>query len=450
MYWTPLFLTSNLRLTKGEGNGSQRIQIDATYSMSHEKAAANDENLSLLRLLNPEVLADPHALYRTLRAHSPVHWDPYMHAWVVTSYAEAVTVLKDFSADRTPPLAYLDQLGLSLMKPFAEVMLQQMMFMDGAMHARLRGICAAAFTPRRVEELRAEIESIADELIDNVIEAGRMDMIADFANRLPAIVTAKLLGVPVEDHEQLHAWVIDLAEVLGNFQHHPDRVAEIVRSLGDLKNYVAARMDEQSGRPTSGLIYSLMTTEVDGHRLSDDEVIANTIITLIGGHETTTNLIASGFLTLLRDPENFQQLRNHPEIIGSAIEELLRFESPVQHTARIAPADMQLAGKTIRKDSRVVAVLAAANRDPSRFSGPDHLDLRRPDNRHLAFGWAAHFCFGAPLARMEGQIAFNKLLRRLSKPALLDQALNWRENAGLRGLTALNITFAPGLRARRA
>ena len=410
--------------------------------MSHKDA--DSENLSLLRLLNPEVLAEPHALYRSLRELSPVHWDPYMHAWVVTSYAEAVTVLKDFSADRTPPLAYLDQLGLSLMKPFAEVMLQQMMFMDGAMHARLRGICAAAFTPRRVEELRAEIEFIADELIDNVIESGRMDMIADFANRFPAIVTAKLLGVPVEDHEQLHAWVIDLAEVLGNFQHHPDRVAEIVRSLEDLKRYVAARMAEQRRSPASGLIHSLMTTEVDGHRLSDDEVIANTIITLIGGHETTTNLIASGFLTLLRDPENFEQLRNHPEIVGSAVEELLRFESPVQHTARIAPADMQLGGKTIRKDARVVAVLAAANRDPNRFPGPDRLDLLRPDNRHLAFGWAAHFCFGAPLARMEGQIAFNKLLRRLSRPALRDKTLSWRENAGLRGLTELHISFDPG------
>jgi hypothetical protein len=366
-----------------------------------------------------------------------------MHAWVVTSYPEVVTVLKNYSADRTPQPAYLDQLGLSLMKPFAEVMLQQMMFMDGAMHARLRNICAAAFTPRRVEELRAVIESIADELIDKVIASGRLDMIADFANPLPAIVTAQLLGVPIEDHEQLHAWVLDLAEVLGNFQHHPDRVAEIVRSLEDLKNYVAARMEEQRSRATQGLIYSLMTAEVDGQRLSDEQVIANVIITLIGGHETTTNLITSGFLTLLRDPDSLQQLRNHPEIIGSAVEELLRFESPVQHTARIAPADMDLGGKKIKKDARVVAVLAAANRDPNRFPDPDRLDLLRPDNRHLAFGWAAHFCFGAPLARMEGQIAFNKLLRRLSRPALLDKKLDWRENAGLRGLIALNISFDP-------
>ena len=199
---------------------------------------ANDEHLSLLRLLSPEVLADPYVLYRALREHNPVHWDPYLHAWVVTSYAEVVTVLKNYSADRTPLPAYLDRLGLSLMKPFAEVMLQQMMFLDGAMHCRLRGICAAAFTPRRVEELRAVIESVADELIDKVITSGRMDMIADFANPLPAIVTAKLLGVPVEDHQQLGAWVIDLAEVLGNFQHHPDRVAEIVQSLEDRKSVV--------------------------------------------------------------------------------------------------------------------------------------------------------------------------------------------------------------------
>ena len=363
---------------------------------------ANDENLSLLRLVNTEVLADPYAFYHALREHSPVHWDPYMHAWVVTGYSEVITVLKNYSADRTPLPAYLDQLGLSSMKPFAEVMLLQMMFMDGAMHARLRGICAAAFTPRRIDELRGVIESVADELIDKVIWSGRMDMIADFANPLPAIVTAKLLGVPIEDHEQLHAWVIDLAEVLGNFQHHPDRVAEIVQSLENLKSYVATRMEDQRRSPANGLIHSLMTAEVDGHRLSDEEVIANTIITLIGGHETTTNLIGSGFLTLLRDPESLYLLRNHPEIIGSAVEELLRFESPVQHTARIAPADTQLGGKTIRKGSRVVAVLAAANRDPNRFPGPDRLDLLRTDNRqwplvgrltfvlaHLWRGWKA-------------------------------------------------------------
>ncbi|MGB2667837.1 MAG: cytochrome P450 [Candidatus Acidiferrum sp.] len=413
-------------------------------------AETSNESPSLFQLLDPGVLADPYALYRVLREHDAVHWDPYMHAWVVTSYPEVSTVLTNYSADRAPTADYLDRLGLSFMKPFAEMMRQQMLFRDGAMHARLRNICSAAFTPRRVDALRTVIESIADELLNKVISSGRMDMIADFAGPLPAIVTARMLGVPVEDHRQLGAWVVDLAEVLGNFQHHPDRVREIMLSLEAFKRYVATRMEEERRSPTNGLIYALMTSEVDGHRLSDEEVIVNTIITLIGGHETTTNLIASGFLTLLRDPVSFEQLRNHPEIVGSAVEELLRFESPVQHTARIAPVDVQLGGKTILKGSRVVAALAAANRDPNRFPDPDRLDLLRPDNRHLAFGWAGHFCFGAPLARMEGQIAFNTLLRRLSRPALLDQTLQWRANAGLRGLTALNISFDAGLQAARA
>ena len=310
-------------------------------------------------------------------------------------------------------------------------------------HARLRSLCASAFTPRRVEGLRQVIESVADQLIDSFIAVGHVDLVADFANPLPAIVTAKLLGVPVEDHKQLHTWVLDLAEVLGNFQHHPDRVVEILRSLEALRNYIAAIMEEQLIRPTDGLIGSLMAAEVEGNRLSNDEVIANTIITLIGGHETTTNLIASGFLTLLRTPDVCEHLRRQPEIINSAVEELLRFESPVQHTARIAPADMELGGKTIKKGARVVACLAAANRDPQRFGEPDRLDLLRPDNRHLAFGWAAHFCFGAPLARMEGQIAFNALLRRLQSPHLLEPSLKWRENAGLRGLLSLKIGFDP-------
>jgi pimeloyl-[acyl-carrier protein] synthase len=402
-----------------------------------------NERLSFLQLLNPEVLADPFVLYRALREHEPVHWDPYMHAWVVTGYSEVVAVLLNYSAERTPALEQLDRLGLSFMKPFAEMMTRQMMFRDGEMHARLRAICSAAFTPRRVEGLLADIESIADRLIDAFIGAGQVDLTAAFARPLPAIMTSVLLGVPVEDHRQLGEWVLDLAEVLGNFQHDPDRVASILRSLDDLNKYVRAKMEEQRGHPTAGLIAALMEMEVDGHRLSEEEVVANTIITLIGGHETTSNLIASGFLALIRNPDALEQLRTRPEIVASAVEELLRYVSPVQHTARIAPDNMKLAGKTILKGSRVVAVLAAANRDPLRFPDPDRLDLRRSDNRHLAFGWAAHFCFGAALARLESQVAFSRLVRRLSHPVWLDQQLDWRCNAGLRGLARLNIGFDP-------
>jgi pimeloyl-[acyl-carrier protein] synthase len=406
---------------------------------------SNQENLSLLRLLNQQVLADPYPLYRALREQDPVHWDPYMHAWVVTGYAEVAAVLTSYSSDRAPALDYLDRHGLSFMKPFAEMMQQQMLFMDGAAHARLRTICAAAFTPRKVEELRTEIQSVADALIDKVTPSGSLDILADFAAPFPAIMTAKLMGVPVEDHRLLGAWVNDIAEWHGNFQHHPDRVAEIVQSLHEMKTYIADRMNELHEHPNDGLICSLMITEVDGQRLTDEEVIASTIVTIIGGHETITNLIASGFLSLLRNPKSLEHLREHPEIAVSAVEELLRYESPVQYTGRLAPADTELGGKRIRKGEKVVAVLAAANRDPNRFPDPDRLNLLRPDNRHLAFGWASHFCFGAPLARMQGQIALVTLLRRLSRPALLDKTVHWRLNAGLRGVTILNVRFDPGL-----
>jgi pimeloyl-[acyl-carrier protein] synthase len=415
------------------------------HSQTDERTLEADKNLSLFRLLTPSVIADPTSFYRELRERDPVHWDPYVHAWVVTSYPEVVTVLNEYSADRTPAPDHLDRSGLSILTPFAEMMLRQMMFMDGEMHTRLRGLCAAAFTPRRVQKMHEVIVSVADKLLDSVIASGRMDLVADFANPLPAIITAKMLDLPVEDYRQVGAWVIDIAEMLGNVQHHPDRVAQSVQSLDNLKNYVAAKMGEQRSSPTDGFIHSLMNAEVNGARLTDDEVIANTIITLIGGHETTTNLIASGFIALLDRPECFEQLRKHPEIVKSAVEELLRFVSPVQHTARIAPSDMLLGGKTIRKGSKVVAVLAAANRDPARFPDSDNLDLCRPNNKHLAFGWASHFCFGAPLARMEGQVAFNALLRRISNPMLLDKNLDWRTNAGLRGLTMMNISFEPAL-----
>jgi len=400
-----------------------------------------DKNLSLLRILTAENLSNPHLLYRALREHDPVHWDPYLHAWIVTTYTEVVEVLMHFSADRTPPRSYLEQKALSSLLPFAEMMSQQMMFMDGARHATLRSLCSAVFTPRRVQELRNEIEAVANRLIDLVIERGQIEIVADFASPLPAIITAKVLGVPPEDHAELHAWVLDLAEVLGNYQQHPDRIPTIVRSLRELRAYLCEQMKMLEAQPNDGLLYSLMTTEVDGKKLSSEEVLANAIITLIGGHETTANLIAGGLLTLLRNPDSLAQLRRDPGIVAQAVEELLRFESPVQHTARIAPRDVELGGKLIRRGAKVVVVLAAANRDPIRFPDPDRLDLLRKDNRHLAFGWAAHFCFGAPLARLEGQIAFNVLLRRLSNPCLGNQRLEWRQNAGLRGLVALPVKF---------
>jgi len=400
--------------------------------------------LSLYQLLDPEVLANPYPLYQRLRSEDPVHWDPFLHTWVVTRYAEVVQVLYHFSANRTPTPEQLSALNLSALNPIAEVMVRQMLFLDPPDHTRLRALASAAFTPRRVEQLRSHIQDVMDTLLDKLVSSGRMDVIADFAGPAPAIVTAELLGVPAADHAKLKDWSQDFAEMLGNFQHNPDRIPRVLRSVENLCSYFRTAMIEQQANAREGLIQAMMNAEVDGARLTAEEIIANLIVTMVGGLETTTNLIGNGVLTLLRNPAELEQLRADSSLIPSAVEELLRYESPSQHTARLAPDNVELGGKKILKRQAVIAVMGAGNRDPERFPDPDRLDLARKDNRHLAFGWAAHFCFGAALARLEGQIAFETLLRRLPDLALETKApLEWRHNLGLRGLTALPVRFKP-------
>jgi pimeloyl-[acyl-carrier protein] synthase len=403
---------------------------------------SSDASLSLVRLLEPEVLANPYPLYHKLRSEDPVHWDRFLQTWVVTRYDDVVNVLSSFSADRTPTPAQLSAMGLSALNPIATVMVKQMLFMDAPAHTRLRGLASAAFTPQRVAALRSHIQEIAESLIDKVQERGGMDIIADFAAPLPAIVTAEMLGVPTEDHVNLKKWSADFAEMLGNFQHNPDRVSRVLASTNNLVTYFQEAIKGMREHPKEGLIHSLMTAEMDGDRLSEEEIVANCIVTMVGGQETTTNLIGSGLFTLLRNRDQFRQLLDNRDIISSAVEELLRYESPSQHTGRIAREDVDLGGKKIRKGQAVMAIMAAANRDPQRFPDPDRLILDRKDNKHLAFGWSSHFCFGAPLARMEGQISFEVLLRRLKNLELTSEPLTWRENSGLRGLTALPVTFS--------
>lgn len=397
--------------------------------------------LSLYHLLEPEVLANPYPLYHRLRSEDPVHWDPFLHAWVVTRYADVITVFQRFSAERTPTPEQLTALGLENLAPLAQVMVRQMLFLDPPAHGRVRGLASKAFTPRRVEVLRSHIQDIANRLLDAVQEQGHMDVMAAVARPLPAIVTAEMLGVPTTDWEQLTAWSTDFAQVLGNFQHNPERAAQVLRSLHDMLAYFHAAVRDYREHPRDGLIGAMLDAEVDGDRLSEDEVVANVIVTMVGGQETTTNLIGNGILSLLRHRDQYDRLRADFSLVPSAVEELLRYESPSQHTARLAPEDVELGGKLIRKRQAVIAVMGAANRDPERFPDPDRLDIGRKDNRHVAFAWASHFCFGAPLARIEGQIVFETMLRRMPGMALAQEQLTWRENLGLRGLTALPVTF---------
>lgn len=399
--------------------------------------------LSLYHLLDPEVLADPYPLYRRLRDEDPVHWDPYLHAWIVTRYADVIRVLSDFSAARAPSPEFFEALGAPEVSPIAGVMVKQMLFMDPPVHTRLRKLAAPAFMPACVSPLRDHIREIAMKLVDNIQRRGgdRMDLLADFAEPLPAIVTAEMLGVPIEDHMRLKEWSATFAGMLGNFQHNPDRIGDVLDAAENLTAYFHNAILSQRKWPRPGLVRSLMTSNVDGDRFTDDEIVANCIVTMIGGLETTTNLIGNGMLTLLRNPDQMTRLRSDPDAMPAAVEELLRYESPSQHTGRLAPEDVMLGGKLIRKRDAVIAVMAAGNRDPEQFPHPDRLDFDRKENRHLAFGWAAHFCFGAPLARIEGQIAFETLLARFAVLELSNEKLTWRENLGLRGLTSLPLRY---------
>jgi pimeloyl-[acyl-carrier protein] synthase len=400
--------------------------------------------LSLYHLLDPDVLSDPYPLYERLRSADPVMWDPYLHAWIVTRYHDVATVFRKFSADRTPTPEYFEALGVPEVAPAARMMVRQMLFMEGAGHARLRRLTSATFLPAKVAGLRPRVQEIADQLIDDILARGsdEVDLIADFAEPLPAMVTAGMLGVPVEDYMELKDWSVTFGGMLGNFQHNPDLLTGALDAVENLSAYFGTALAEQRRHPRPGLIGDLLAAEANGERLTNDEIIANVILTMVGGLETTTNLIATGLLTLLRHPEAKRRLTADNAIMPAAVEELLRFESPSQQTARLARDDVELGGKQIRKGQAVIAVMAAGNRDPERFPDPDRLDFDRPDNRHLAFGWAAHFCFGAPLTRLEAAVAFRALLDRLPGLELTDEPLVWRENLGLRGLTALPLRLS--------
>lgn len=413
-----------------------------TETTSRPTDRKREAEYSLYRLLRPGAIADPYPLYKKIREEEPVRWDPFLNSWVVTSYAECMTALQKFKASRTPSQACLEAMGLGVLKPYAELMLKQLLFMDAPSHTRIRSLCSFAFTPRRMEVMRERLTKGAHALIDTVADAGSMDLVADFARPFPAMVLTTLIGLPDRDADQLLAWVGDVSELLGNFEHDPDRVDGLVQSVMELKAYLTGVLADQRLTPGEGVMPAMLASEVDGEpRLTDDEIIANVILMIGGGLEEPANLICAGMLSMLERPGMIEQLASAPDVMTSGVEELLRFNSPTQHTGRVAPEDVVLGGKQIRKGQSVTVVLGAANRDPKRFADPDALDLRRADNRHLAFGWAAHYCLGAPLARLAGQIAFTVLTERLEHFALGTGKPRWREMAAMRGLTFLPLIF---------
>jgi unspecific monooxygenase len=309
-------------------------------------------------------------------------------------------------------------------------------------HTRLRGLVSKAFTPRVVEGLRPRVQQIVDGLLDQNAARGSMELIEDFAYPLPVTVICEMLGVPVEDHETFKGWSREMARSLDPEEFLPQDVVERrQRAIESFSEYFSRLIEERRARPRDDLLSALIAAEEAGDKLTGPELLAICILLLVAGHETTVNLIGNGTLALLRHPEQLQKLRDDPSLARSAVEEFLRYDPPVQFTGRVALADMEIGGHVLSKGQQAMLLLASANRDPEVFAEPDRLDITRRENRHLSFGHGIHFCLGAPLARVEGEIAFSGLVRRFEGLHLLTEAPEYKENIVLRGLASLPVGF---------
>jgi len=389
----------------------------------------------------PEFHANPYPFYHALREKDPVHQSP-LGFWVVTRYDDVVTSLRDprYGRDGFAPL-----IEAVYGPETAEGNLPRSMLMrDPPDHTRLRSLVNKAFTPRVIEGMRARIQMIVERLLDKVQDARSMDVIDDLAYPLPVTVICEMLGVPLDDHEAIRGWSSDIARSLDaiGLLADPEIVARGVAARRNLTDYFRRLLPERRKHPQVDLLSLLIAVEEQGDKLNEGELLAMCLLLFIAGHETTVNLIGNGTLALLEHPDQMAKLRDDPTLIASAIEELLRYDSPVQWTARITNADVEVGGRTIPSGSMVIAAIGAANRDPRHFQDPDRLDIVRADNRHVSFGFGIHYCLGAPLARVEGQIALGTLLRRMPDLALQTGATTeWRKSSALRGLQTLRATF---------
>ena len=393
-------------------------------------------------LASPRFKANPHGFYARLRATAPVHRAALpggQTAWLVTRYDDVAATLKDerLAKDVTNALLDEQQARQPWMPGFLKPLTRNMLDLDGTDHARLRALVHKAFTPRLVEQLRGRVQALADDLLDAVPDSGRIDLIRDYALPLPLTVISDLLGVPRADRRQFHRWSRRIVSVT-SARDLPAALPAIWFFMRFLRRLFAIRRAD----PQDDLLTALLRAEEAGDTLSEDELLAMVFLLLTAGHETTVNLIGSGALALLEHPDQLALLRENPALGKTAIEELLRFTSPVEMaTQRYAREPIAIAGTTIPRGDQVLAVLASANRDERQFAQPGLLDLTRAPNRHLALGQGIHYCLGAPLARLEGQIAIVTLLRRAPDLRLTvpPDALRWRKGLFLRGLERLPL-----------
>src|SRR5712691_13156448 len=393
---------------------------------------------------DPVINADPFPVFRRLRDEDPVHWSGALKAWIVTRYDDvrAIALDRELSADRLRP--FFDILPSDEQRKLADLqryLTLWAVFKDAPDHTRLRGLMNRAFTPRAVEALRPNIERIVDDLLDRIVARGEADFIADFAYPLPGSVIMDMLGVPRSDLEVMKVWSDDIALFVGIARTTPEKYARAQAGTREMAAYFRRLVAERRAAPKRDMISALIAAEEAAQHLTEDEIVATCILLLFAGHETTANLLGNGVLALLRHPEQLAKLRARPELAAGAVEECLRYDGPSGALARVVAVEHELGGRRLKPGERVYAWMNAANRDPRRFPDPDRFDIERTDNRHLTFGHGAHFCLGAPLARLEGQVAFPRVLARLDRLELAAERFEWIDSLVLRGVKQLPVRF---------
>lgn len=421
-----------------------QMSEDDDTSRSSLSTARFDDNL-----VCDDAVRDPYAFFGRLREMAPIHWNTRHKAWVLTTHELVTAALRNGSltADRMEPFraSVMRQTNSAAVDETFRILANWMVFLDPPNHTRLRRLVSRIFAPPVVRAQTADIQEVVGSLIADLPEGRPVDFIAEFAAPLPAIVIAKMLGVPPQDRILFKEWSDQLTSLVFGAYDNPDRFHQAARGMLDLRDYLLGMIEKFEAAPEENLI-SLLLEQEDGDSLSRDELISTCTLLLFGGHETTTNLITNGLLALLDFPDQMDDLRRNPDIMPMALEEITRFDGPARSMVRLVKENHEFGGVEMKAGERVFLVNPSANRDPVVFDDPDTLDLRRNPTGHIGYGFGLHYCLGAPLARLEADLALSAVLREfgLISMAVDRSVLEWNPTMLSRGLKSLPVVLARG------
>jgi cytochrome P450 len=399
-------------------------------------------DITFEQIFSPEARRDPHPLYHRIRSEQPVAYSADSDEWLLTRWADCVAVLRDPKWSSNPEHRGDRPYTGPRVDEFAEANVRTLLFLDPPDHTRLRRLVSKAFTPRRIEQLREHVGEIIDELLTDIRPGEPFDVMPTLAYPLPVIVICELMGVPVEDRHLFEGWSSDATRLLDGDIDEETMQRGVVAAMYFI-NYFNDLFAARRAEPRDDLVSGLLAVEEAGDVLTEEELRSIVLLLFLAGHETTMNLIGNGLFALMQHREQWDRLVADRSLVPSTVEELLRYDGPVHITGRLATEDLEVGGHPFPKGTQVITLLAAANRDPERFADPDRLDIARDDNQHLTFSHGIHYCLGAALARLEGQVVFDTLASRFPSLRLAVDAdeIEYREHFVLRGLKALPVVY---------